>query len=114
MAALLLEKLKGFDIFTWRKTKAFLEFFTEITGIIKTCLFCNEAHIICPGVEIVKRREVTRGKVGYSGFTVESLYENFLKETPRIGFWLDTSELTPEQTVDEILSYFQKKDEDIN
>lgn len=28
----------------------------------------------------------TRGKFGYSGFTVESLYADFLKETPRLDF----------------------------
>lgn len=63
-----------------------------------------ETVVLCPGVEVVKQREETRGKVGYTGFTVESLYEGFLKDTPRIGLWLDTSDWTPEQTVNEILS----------
>ncbi len=64
--------------------------------------------VLCPNVETVKNREKLRGKVGYSGFTVEALYEGFLKETPRIGFWLDTSEQSPEQSVEDILLHFAK------
>lgn len=63
--------------------------------------------VLCPKVEVVKEREETRGKVGYSGFTVENLYAEFLKETPKIGFWLDTSEQSPEQSVDDILLHFR-------
>ncbi len=64
--------------------------------------------VLCPNVETVKKREKMRGKVGYTGFTVEALYEGFLKETPRIGFWLDTSEQSPEQSVEDILLHFAK------
>lgn len=64
--------------------------------------------VLCPSVEAVKAREQNRGKTGYSGFTVEVLYEAFMRETPRIGFWIDTSEQTPEETVDEILRYYGK------
>lgn len=46
-----------------------------------------------------KEREKSRGKVGYTGFTVEQLYSDFLQETPKIGYWLDTSEQSPEQSV---------------
>lgn len=49
-----------------------------------------------------------RGKVGYSGFTVEALHEGFLRETPRIGFWLDTSNLTPAETVQAIIEHFER------
>lgn len=62
--------------------------------------------VLCPSVEVVKAREQNRGKIGYSGFTVEALYEAFMRETPRIGFWIDTSEQTPEETVNEILQYY--------
>lgn len=62
--------------------------------------------VLCPDVETVKRREAEREKVGYGNFTVEALYEGFLRETPRIGFWLDSSEMTPEQTVDAIVAHF--------
>ncbi len=62
--------------------------------------------VLCPNVETVRKREEMRGKVGYTGFTVEDLYEEFMKETPRIGFWLDTSEQSPEQSVEKILFHF--------
>lgn len=63
--------------------------------------------ILCPDVDTVKRRETMRGKVGYIGFTVEVLYADFMKETPKIGFWLDTSEQSPEQSVEEIFLHFK-------
>lgn len=64
--------------------------------------------VLCPNVEVVKKREKMREKTGYSGFSVETLYENFMKETPRIGFWLDTSEQSPEQSVKDILLHFHE------
>ncbi|AEY66177.1 AAA family ATPase [Clostridium sp. BNL1100] len=63
--------------------------------------------VLCPNVKTVKNREKQRGKVGYIGFTVETLYENFMRETPRIGFWLDTSEQSPEQSVEDIMLHFE-------
>ncbi|OZV13103.1 phosphotransferase [Tissierella sp. P1] len=63
--------------------------------------------ILCPNVETVKKREKMRGKVGYTGFTVEALYADFMETTPRIGFWLDTSEQSPEQSVEDILLHFR-------
>jgi hypothetical protein len=62
--------------------------------------------ILCPNLETVKNREKTRGKVGYTGFTAEALYADFMEKTPRVGFWLDTSEQTPEQSVEDILLHF--------
>ncbi len=62
--------------------------------------------VLCPSVDAVKQREAQRGKTGYSGFPVEALYNAFLRETPRIGFWLDTSNQTPEETVKAILKHF--------
>ncbi|BFH62487.1 AAA family ATPase [Paenibacillus azoreducens] len=64
--------------------------------------------VLCPTVEVVKEREKSRGKVGYTGFTVEQLYSDFLQKTPKIGYWLDTSEQSPEQSVDDILLHYRK------
>jgi len=47
-----------------------------------------------------------RNKTGYIGFTVEELYDVFMKETPRIGYWLDTSDLSPEQSVENIILHY--------
>ncbi|WP_242943114.1 phosphotransferase [Hydrogenoanaerobacterium saccharovorans] len=62
--------------------------------------------VLYPNVETVKKRETMREKVGYTSFTVEDLYADFMKETPKIGFWLDTSEQSPEQSVEDILLHF--------
>lgn len=63
--------------------------------------------VLCPDVETIKERERRRGKIGYSGFTVESLYHTFIQTTPQIGFWLDNSNQTPQQTADIILKHNQ-------
>ncbi len=62
--------------------------------------------VLYPNAEEVKKREKLRGKIGYTGFTVENLYADFMRETPRIGFWLDTSKQSPEQSVEDILLHY--------
>ena len=70
-----------------------------------------DAHVIvlCPSAESVADRDAyrreTRGKIAYAegGLTPESMDAILRESTPRIGLWLDTSELTVDQTVDEIL-----------
>ncbi|QOS79100.1 AAA family ATPase [Paenibacillus sp. JNUCC31] len=68
--------------------------------------------VLCPNVDAINEREQLRGKVGYTGFTVEHLYSEFIRQTPKIGFWLDSSEQSPEQSVEDILLHFGKKEED--
>jgi hypothetical protein len=51
----------------------------------------------------VKREDARRHK-GYGTWSVEQLYDAFSNGTPRIGAWLDTTGLTPDQTVDAILN----------
>lgn len=62
--------------------------------------------VLCPDVETVKAREAARGKTGYVGFEPASLLETFRRETPRLGFWLDNSRLTVEESVEKILEHF--------
>jgi predicted kinase len=59
--------------------------------------------VLNPSTKTIEQREKNRGKQGYIGFTVESLYKVFIEETPRIGLWLDTSNMSIEETVNEIL-----------
>ena len=59
-----------------------------------------EVVVLCPDVETIKERERYREKTGYSGFTVETLYDTFMQTTPRIGFWLDNSNQTPQETAE--------------
>jgi len=61
--------------------------------------------VLCPNVKTVKKREASRGKVGYIGFTRETLHADFMRETPKIGFWPDTSDQSPEQSVRLVLDY---------
>ena len=62
-----------------------------------------ETVVLCPDVETIRERELHRGKTGYSGFDVENLYDLFMETTPRTGFWLDSSDQTPQQTAAAIL-----------
>ena len=58
-----------------------------------------EVIILCPTVEAVAQREAQRGKKGYGGYDVRPLYDSFMEETPRMGFWLDNTLLQPEESV---------------
>lgn len=60
--------------------------------------------VLCPDIATIRQREAQRGKTGYNGFSVESLYQAFMQETPRIGLWVDSSCQTPEETVNQICS----------
>jgi len=60
--------------------------------------------VLCPNIEAVSERETTRTKKAYGSWTVEMMNDILLHSTPRLGYWIDSSELTPVQTVEEILS----------
>ncbi|GKU78744.1 AAA family ATPase [Paenibacillus sp. L3-i20] len=63
--------------------------------------------VLCPNSSVVTHREDARLKKGYGAWTVEELDSLLRNETPRIGMWLDSSELTPEETVNEIITRLQ-------
>lgn len=66
--------------------------------------------VLCPSPRAVQqrdaRREAERGKVAYppGGIDIMALDHSLRYRTPRIGLWLDTSTLTVEETVGEILN----------
>ncbi|NKY47453.1 AAA family ATPase [Nocardia cerradoensis] len=60
--------------------------------------------VLAPRPDAVVRREAGRDKKAYGVFTVEQLDTVLHAETPRIGLWLDTTDLTVEETVGEILA----------
>jgi chloramphenicol 3-O-phosphotransferase len=60
--------------------------------------------VLTPRPAAVARREAGRGKKAYGVFTVEQLDTVLHAETPRSGLWLDTTDLTVEETVEEILA----------
>jgi predicted kinase len=66
--------------------------------------------VLCPAPDVVAEREAARTKTGYGDWSVKELDSGFREETPRIGLWLDTSDLTVEQTVDRILAHLDHGD----
>jgi predicted kinase len=61
--------------------------------------------VLCPRADVVAAREAARDKTGYSDQTAILAFDRILREeTPRIGYWLDSSQLTIPETVEAILS----------
>ncbi|WP_439675553.1 AAA family ATPase [Embleya sp. MST-111070] len=61
--------------------------------------------VLAPTPQAVTAREAGRAKSGYGGpWTVDALDAALRRDTPRIGLWLDTSDRTPDWTVDRILA----------
>lgn len=63
--------------------------------------------VLCPDISSIRQREANREKKGYTGFEIEPLYNSFMRETPRIGLWIDSSNQTPQQTLDDIIKHFK-------
>jgi predicted kinase len=60
--------------------------------------------ILCPRAEVVAARESSRSKTGYPNDAAIRAFDHVLRqETPQIGHWLDTSDMTVDETVDAIL-----------
>lgn len=59
--------------------------------------------VLCPSPESIIARESARLKTGYGEVTVAQLQEA-LDETPRLGFWIDTSDQSVEETASVILN----------
>lgn len=59
--------------------------------------------VLTPDPAVAARRDHARPKTGYVDWTPEDLDRALRTETPPIGLWLDTSNLTVDQTVDAII-----------
>lgn len=82
------------DLFVGASLKPFLEQLTEPLSLV----------MLAPDVSTVMQREAERVKTGYADlWSIRDFDHKFRKETPRIGLWLDSSQQTPDETVDEIL-----------
>jgi predicted kinase len=66
----------------------------------------DEFHLVFldPEANAISEREQARAKTGYGGWSVAALQRILREETDRVGLWLDSTELTAEQTVDRILA----------
>jgi predicted kinase len=60
--------------------------------------------VLLPSTDALAAREAQRAAKGYGPWTVAQLYEAFAHGTPRLGTWLDTTTLTPEETVEAVLA----------
>jgi GrpB-like predicted nucleotidyltransferase (UPF0157 family) len=78
----------------------------SLLGEYRTMIRSRPCHVVVllPSAQTVAAREAGREDKGYiGGWTVEGHYAEFVRETARVGIWLDTTEQTPQETVDEIL-----------
>jgi chloramphenicol 3-O-phosphotransferase len=60
--------------------------------------------VLSPSVTALQWREEQRAKAGYVHFSPSALDEVLRSETARIGYWLDSSAQTPQETVADILA----------
>jgi chloramphenicol 3-O-phosphotransferase len=63
--------------------------------------------VLCPSPESIAVRDNARAKTGYGEITVEQL-QNALDNTPRLGFWVDTSDQSVNETASAILENLSK------
>jgi chloramphenicol 3-O-phosphotransferase len=64
--------------------------------------------VLSPSVSALEWREEQRAKAGYVHFSAGALDEVLRRETAQIGYWLDSSAQTPEETVEDILANLAK------
>lgn len=64
--------------------------------------------VLSPSVSALEWREEQRTKAGYVHFSPGALDEVLRRETEQIGYWLDSSAQTPDETVDDILTNLTK------
>lgn len=67
--------------------------------------------MLVPQTRAVVDRELSRGSDAYRGWMGEAglegavaEFQQYVAETPRLGLWLDTTDQTPERTVDLVLA----------
>jgi len=58
--------------------------------------------VLAPNEETIVCREAEHSKKGYGLWSVAGLNRLLQQDTPKLGLWLDTSSLSPQQTADEI------------
>jgi cytidylate kinase len=59
--------------------------------------------VLAPSADAVREREAGRTKIGYHSTDLEHLDRALKDETPRFGLWIDTTDLTVAETVDQII-----------
>lgn len=59
----------------------------------------DSVFVLMPSRQAITVREAGRSAKGYGRWSIDQLYDLFQSGTPRIGHWLDTSDLTPDEVV---------------
>ncbi len=60
--------------------------------------------VLCPTAQTLAARDAASEKTGYRGWTAEAFDQLLRAQTPRLGLWIDNSNLTAQQTIDRILA----------
>lgn len=79
-----------------------------LAGVVNLCrTHPLSVIVLCPRSEVVAVRDAARAKTGYTDQAAVHTFDYVLRsETPRIGYWLDSSDFTITETVDHILREF--------
>jgi predicted kinase len=65
--------------------------------------------VLCPTPDALAAREAARPKTGYASQSEIAAFDRVLRDqTPRIGYWLDSSDLTVAQTVEAMLAHLRE------
>jgi chloramphenicol 3-O-phosphotransferase len=77
-----------------------------LLGDYRTMIRRRPCHVVVllPSIQALTEREAGRDPKGYGTWTIDELHAGFAESTPRVGIWLDTTAMTPDETVDEILA----------
>ena len=59
--------------------------------------------VLCPIPDVVAHRDADRAKRGYYAFSVDELDRVLRTETPHLGLWLDTTDLSVDETITRII-----------
>lgn len=62
--------------------------------------------VLCPRTAVVVVREAGRAKIGYQDEADIAAFDHILRtNTPRLGYWLDSSDITVAETVAQVRQY---------
>jgi GrpB-like predicted nucleotidyltransferase (UPF0157 family) len=77
-----------------------------LLGDYRTMINGRPCHVIvlAPSRQAVAEREAGRERPVRGTWTAERFYDEFLDVTPPVGIWLDTTDWSPDETVDAILA----------
>ena len=69
--------------------------------------------VLCPSLQAVEARERARDKKGYGGYGAAALHDGFLRTTPRLGLWIDSTDQTPDETACAVLRALEDRAETV-